>query len=310
MHPRGTHTSETHPTPRLRCGVFVLLAACLVAVSVPVSPAFGGHYSIVKSVSAGATGDSVMAVASDGASKVAFLSTATNLVPGAGGSADVFVRDTASGSVVCASRALGSGASDGDSAAPAISRDGRFVAFESAATNLVDGDHNSAFDVFVFDTVTSELTLVSASSAGGSANADSHSPSISGDGRLVAFSSMATNLVDGDTNGRSDVFVADLRDGTVVRVSTGVGGTEGDGDSTDPDISSDGLYVAFASRAGNLVSGDTNGQSDVFVRELASGATSRMSVGAPGLRAIWRLMHHRSATVAVGSRSNRWRRTW
>ena len=152
---------------------------------------------------------------------------------------------------------------------PAISADGRFVAFVSFATNLVPGDTNDATDVFVRDRQTGTTRRVSLGPGGVQGNGGSAGPAISANGRFVAFFSAATNLVPGDTNGTADVFVRDRQTGTTRRVSLGPGGVQGDGDSVGAAISADGRFVAFESDATNLVPGDTNGAPDVFVRSLA-----------------------------------------
>ncbi len=164
--------------------------------------------------------------------------------------------------------------------APAMSADGRFVAFESSASNLVAGDTNGRYDVFVRDRLAGVTRRVSVG-AGGQANNGSDSPAISADGRFVAFYSDASNLVAGDTNGRSDVFVRDRLAGVTRRVSVGAGG-QANSESFGPAISADGRFVAFYSYASNLVAGDTNGRSDVFVRDRLAGVTRRVSVGAGG----------------------------
>lgn len=175
-----------------------------------------------------------------------------------------------------------------DSGQPAISADGRFVAFASYATNLVPGDTNASQDVFVRDRTTSTTTRVSVSSGGEQGNRVSALPSISADGRFVAFVSLAANLVPGDTNGKIDVFVHDRATGKTTRVS--VSGAEAQADDESgfeaPAISADGRYVAFSSYASNLIGPgkDSPYTSDVFLRDRARGVTARVSVtdtGAP-----------------------------
>ncbi|MFB7256915.1 hypothetical protein [Streptomyces nojiriensis] len=161
---------------------------------------------------------------------------------------------------------------------PSISADGRYVAFASPARDLVAGDTNRADDVFVRDRQTGAITRVSVDSAGNQANNVSRNPSISADGRYVAFESFATNLVAGDTNRYRDVFVHDLQTGETTRVSVGSHGEQSDSESSHPSISADGHYVAFDSPASNLVSGDTNDSHDVFVRDRQTGGTTRVSV--------------------------------
>ena len=169
--------------------------------------------------------------------------------------------------------------------APAISTDGRYVAFTSGASNLVPGDTNHRLDVFVRDRRSGTTKRVSVASNGTQGNGSSLTPAISADGRYVAFLSVASNLVPGDTNGAPDVFVRDRRSGTTKRVSVASNDTQRNGSSFAPAISADGRYVAFTSGASNLVPGDTNGAPDVFVRDLRSGTTQRVSVAANGAQA-------------------------
>lgn len=169
---------------------------------------------------------------------------------------------------------------NGESFEPAITADGRLIAFASRATNLVPGDTNGLIDVFVKDRVTGSIERVSVSGAefqvtGG----HSFQPSISADGRRVAFFSDATNVVSGDSNGNGDVFVRDRQAGTTVRVSVSSAGAQGSDDSRAPLISADGRYVVFDSDAPNLVPNDTNGERDVFRHDLETGVTIRLSVG-------------------------------
>ncbi|MCX5264812.1 hypothetical protein [Streptomyces sp. NBC_00199] len=165
---------------------------------------------------------------------------------------------------------------------PSISADGRYVAFASLARDLVSGDTNRMDDVFVRDRQTGAVTRISVDSAGGQANNASRNPSISADGRYVAFESVATNLVAGDTNRYRDVFVHDLQTGETTRVSVGRDGEQSDSESFHPSISADGRFVAFDSPASNLVFGDTNDVHDVFVRDRQSGETTRVSVDSNG----------------------------
>ncbi len=175
--------------------------------------------------------------------------------------------------------------SNGASGEPSISADGRYVAFSSWASNLVAGDSNGQQDVFVRDLISGTIVRVSVDSQGREGNGPSGEPSISADGRYVAFSSWASNLVADDSNGQQDVFVRDLSSGTTIRVSIGVAGEEGNGWSNEPSISADGRYVAFLSQASNLIDGDTNSRQDVFVRDLATGQTTRVSVDTEGKEA-------------------------
>ncbi len=167
---------------------------------------------------------------------------------------------------------------DGVSSQPSLSADARRVAFTSRATNLVAADANGdVSDVFLYDQGTSAVSLVSAGPGGEAADGRSEQPALSGDGSRVAFTSHAGNLVAGDRNDASDVFVLVAGSG-LVRVSVSSEGDEADGPSYEPDISADGRYVVFTSNADNLVEGDANGQADVFVRDLLTGVTSLVSV--------------------------------
>jgi Tol biopolymer transport system component len=214
---------------------------------------------------------------------VAFASTATNLVTGDTNSMwDVFVRDRHTGTTSRVSVKTGGTEGNADSYSPSISADGRYVAFPSYTGNLVDGDTNGTADIFVHDRQTGTTARVSVKTDGTEGNAGSYFPSISADGRYVAFSSDADNLVDGDTNGIEDIFVHDRQAGTTARVSVKTDGTEGNAGSYSPSISANGRYVAFSSLASNLVDGDTNGQTDVFVHDRQTGTTARVSVKTDG----------------------------
>jgi hypothetical protein len=225
------------------------------------------------------------AVSADGRF-VVFWSVATNLVPGDTNAAwDIFLRDRQNGATARMTVDSSGVQGNHNSLNPSISADGRYVAYESHASNLVPGDTNSDWDVFVHDTITGETTRVSVDSSGNQATGDSYAPSLSSDGRYVTFYSSAPDLVAGDTNGVVDVFVRDRLNGTTERVSVDSNGAEGDGDSTFASISGDGRYVAFQSSATNLVTGDTNGILDVFVRDRLNGTTERVSVDTSGAQA-------------------------
>jgi Tol biopolymer transport system component len=237
--------------------------------------------------SAGAQGNDASwnpSISADG-HYVAFWSFASNLVAGdTNGSEDVFVHDRQSGATERVSVGSGGTQGNGRSNYPSISADGRYVAFSSEASNLVSGDTNGSHDVFVHDRQSGATARVSVSSGGVEGNRWSQVPSISADGRYVAFLSFASSLVPGDTNGREDVFVHDRQTGVTERVSVSSGGVQGNWDSGVGSISADGRYVAFRSFAENLVAGDTNGTYDVFVHDRQSGATDRVSVSSGGVQ--------------------------
>ncbi|MEG4090084.1 calcium-binding protein [Microcoleus sp. Pol12B4] len=217
---------------------------------------------------------------------VAFSSNATNLVPGdSNNKNDIFVRDTLANTTTRVSVDSAGNQANDVSVDSSISADGRFVAFLSFATNLVPGDTNDNPDIFVRDTLANTTTRVSVDSAGNQGNKYSGNPSISANGRLVAFSSNATNLVPGDTNDNPDIFVRDLLTNTTTRVSVGSGGNQGNNGFGEPSISADGRFVAFSSNATNLVPGDTNDNPDIFVRDALANTTTRVSVDSAGNQA-------------------------
>lgn len=226
----------------------------------------------VSITNAGAQGDMFSdshspAISGDGR-YVVFESLALNLVPGLTvTTAQIYVRDRLTGRTTCVSVANDGTAGNIFSDEPSISEDGRYVTFRSHATNLVPRDTNGAPDVFVHDRVTRTTTRASIASGGIEANGVSGRPKISGDGRLVAYYSVATNLVPGDTNGAADVFVWNRLTRTTTRVSVANNGSQSVGMSSFPAISRDGRYVAFASTADNLVAHDTNQAMDIFLRD-------------------------------------------
>lgn len=167
---------------------------------------------------------------------------------------------------------------------PAISFDGKYVAFQSARGNLTPEDTTGSRDIFLRDTVLNTTSLISVSSDEVQANHHSYEPSISSDGRYVAFSSYATNLVSGDSNGVGDIFVRDVLNGTTSRASVAAGGAiEANGHSYSPIVSSNGQYVVFDSEANNLVPNDFNGVKDVFLHDFNTGITRRVSVDTSGV---------------------------
>ncbi|MBX3056334.1 MAG: PD40 domain-containing protein [Anaerolineae bacterium] len=190
----------------------------------------------------------------------------------------------AHGPTIRASVSSGGGQGNAASSRPAVSADGRYIAFSSDAANLVSGDTNGVRDIFVYDRVANTTQRVSIRTGGEQANGTSFSPAISDDGRVVAFYSLASNLVSGDTNGRADVFAHDRQTGQTSLMSVVLNGTA-NGDSRDPDISGDGRYVVFASSASNLVGGDTNQADDIFRWDRVALIMERISVDSNGAQA-------------------------
>lgn len=220
---------------------------------------------------------------------IAFESSAS-LVNGDTSTSDIFVFDRIANSLSKITTGIGGVLADGGSFAPAISNDGRMVAFYSSATNLVAGDTNGLNDIFVYNRQTQVMTLVSRGPGGVLGNAGSDvGLDISGDGRFVTFQSTASNLVVGDLNGVADIFVVDLENSNLETrtqlVSKSTAGVSGNSASTRPMISDDGSLIVYESTATNLVSGDTNGQSDIFLTSRIPAATRRLSQSATGSQA-------------------------
>jgi Tol biopolymer transport system component len=201
---------------------------------------------------------------------------------------DIFVHDLLSGVTTRVSVATdGTEENMCCSGHAVISANGRYVAFGSSSTNLVNTDTNGQMDVFLHDTQSGETTRVSVASNGTEANNKSGDDgiAISADGRFVEFSSWATNLVSGDTNGNEDIFLHDTQSGATTRVSVSTAGLEGNKHSTNPSISADGRYVAFESFSSNFVIGDQYQSPDVFIHDTQTGITRRISGGMNGTEA-------------------------
>lgn len=212
-----------------------------------------------------------------------FASNATNLVANDNNAVwDVFLRDRFAATTERVSVDSFGAEGNADSTGGALTPDARFVAFWSNATNLVAGDANGVRDVFVRDRALGATALVSVDSTGAQGNGPSFWVAISADGRFVAFGSFANNLVPGDTNGGSDVFVRDLVAGTTELVSVDPTGAYGNAPSYLDGMTPDGRFVVFSSAASNFVSGDTNAAMDVFLRDRQSGTTERISVDSAG----------------------------
>jgi hypothetical protein len=234
-------------------------------------------------------------VADDG-NAIAFVSNQNNLVVGDSNAAqDIFVRDRATSTTTRVSVDSAGAQANGLSDFPVISANGRFVVFSSLASNLVAGDAGGFQDIFRHDRQTGQTVLVSQSSTGTQGNNNSFISAISADGNRIAFSSSATNLVNGDSNARTDIFVRDVTQGTTTLVSVSSAGELGNGTCSVPSISADGQVVTFLSGANNLVSGDNNNLNDLFRHDLQSGQTLRVSVDPDG-----RQVRAPQATVSAG----------
>jgi Tol biopolymer transport system component len=226
-------------------------------------------------------------ISSDGR-YVTFTSDADNLdALDDNGVGDVFVHDMHTGETKMISRALDGSSGNDLSFWSSISSDGRYVAFMSNATDLVQSDLNDSWDIFLCDRQTGIISLVSMGYDGSQANSQSEYPVISADGRYVAFASDATNIIAGDTNGYRDVFEFNRETGKTIRVSVATDGTQADAGTQAfvISISSDGQFVAFPSLATNLVLNDTNKAWDIFVHDRDKGETTRVSVSSDGQQA-------------------------
>jgi uncharacterized repeat protein (TIGR01451 family) len=227
---------------------------------------------------------SVSAISGDGRF-VAFGSNATNLIASGNLPFGIFVHDRQTGSTELVSVSSTGRQGEGFTQSPAISDDGRFVAFDSDATNLVAGDLNGITDVFRHDRVTGETILISVNSAGQQGDNSSHAPAISADGRFVVFHANSA-LAPEDTNQQTDVYVRDVQAGITTLVSIGFDGSAGNNTSFIQDISADGRFVAFVSDSTNLIPNDVQDfEANVYVRDLVAGVTELASMGSDGTRA-------------------------
>ena len=268
--------------------------ACVLiflGISVPVAAQNTTRLSVASNGTQG-TGESYAPAISADGRYVVFVSESSELVPNDTNNAtDVFLRDRQTGTIERVNLGpAGVQATGGHSASPAVSADGRYVVFTSAATNLVSGDTNDVVDVFVRDRNTATTTRVSVATGGGQASGASNGgsgagPLISADGRFVVFASGASNLVANDTNAAEDVFRHDRQTGTTERLSVSTAGAQANLPSFPSSVTPDGRYVVFISGATNLVAADLSMDQDVYVRDLQMSTTTLVSVGAGGVKA-------------------------
>ncbi|RYU09550.1 TolB family protein [Nocardioides iriomotensis] len=270
---------------RVCSGAFAVLVAAALAPSSANADAPRGRAAAGKVVFASALDPSLGAaragyarLSADG--RVVAFDAA---VPASSVPTQAYARDLRSGSPAqLVSVAVDGGPADADARVASVSTDGRFVAFWSAATNLVAGDTNGVYDVFVRDRVAGTTSRVSVGSAGEQATGDSTAGFMSADGNRVAFMSKADNLVPADTNRRGDVFVRDLTAGTTRRVSLAPGGAQSAWPSHVTSISADGDHVAFMSTGSDLADPDSAHRYLVYVHHLRSGRTEIASVDRHG----------------------------
>ncbi|MCA9936452.1 MAG: carboxypeptidase regulatory-like domain-containing protein [Ardenticatenaceae bacterium] len=230
-----------------------------------------------------ADGDSQIPVMARDGRFLTYTSLATNLVPDdANNQQDVFVYDVEGESTTLVSRATDGTQGNGAAENPDISGDGRFVVFESTATNLVTDDSNNQRDIFLHDRSSGTTTLLSLTHDGELANGDSANAAIAADGGFVAFESLARNLVISDTNLMNNIFVRDLTTDAIALISVGAGGEPANGMSFSPELSADGRYITFYANATNLVANDTTPNFDIFLHDRQTGDTVRVSQDAQG----------------------------
>jgi hypothetical protein len=269
----------------LRARTAVALAAICLSGFGLASPAGAVELvSVAINAMTGNAASSGVASNTDG-TVIVFYSDASDLVPADdNGFRDVFVRDFNTGTTERVSVGPGGVEANAPShaagGAPAVNSDGSIVVFYSDAFNLVPGDDNNSSDVFVYDRTTMELTRISVAADGGETNGDSLNPTINASGRYIAYQSFASNLIDGDNNGFSDIFLYDRVTGTTQRICDS--NPEPNGSSFVPAISPDGFFVAFATSATNLIVGDTNGLVDVYVCNRHTNVYDRVSIGFRG----------------------------
>lgn len=233
----------------------------------------------------GLPGDSIYPHVTPDGRYVVYSSLGWDQVPGdTNGCSDIFLRDRVVGVTECVSVASSGEQANDHSFWASISADGRYVLFWSYASNLVSDDTNGAADTFVRDRLLGTTERVSVSSSGEQGDRHSYAGSITPNGRFVAFNSLATNLVEGDTAGKEDIFVRDRLLGTTERVSISTYSEQANNECGRASLSADGRFVAFESWATNLVPNDTNLMMDIFVRDRLNGTTERVSVTSSGMQ--------------------------
>ena len=198
---------------------------------------------------------------------IIYLSDASNIVPDTNGLRDVMLYDRNSGQTTLVSKPAEGGQANGISSPAHITPDGRYIVFRSYASNLVPGDINGKSDIFLYDTMTEEIELVSISSSGVQGNGDSKDPAICGSGRFISFTSEATNLVSLPHNGERQIYVHDRVTRTTF-LATGTDTFMGNGRAHRSTLSNDCSTIGFATEASNIVSGDTNGFRDLFIGDV------------------------------------------
>jgi hypothetical protein len=213
---------------------------------------------------------------------IVFVSSAAGLAGSTGRHRQIFWRDRNAGITKMISAASNGEEGNGDSYFPAISGDGKSVAFESYSSNLVENDKNGFRDIFIWNATTNKIETVSIGEDGAEANAESYEPSVSGDGNLIAFTSTASNISrTGKGISNNNVFLRDMQNNTTIMISIDPIAQKGGGGS-EPSISYEGNRIAFYSNAATLVANDNNGIWDIFLWEKNNALLKRISLTADG----------------------------
>lgn len=289
-------TKERAGRVRATRGALLGSALALVAATAAPAPAAekteraaaSAEETLLVSVGRGgepANGPSERASISGDGRLVVFTSHASNLVRGdRNDCSDVFLRDLDEARTTRVNTGMQGAESNGcTSIDPIISNDGRYVVYAADSTNLVPGTRGGKSQIFRADLQTGETVLVSRDKDGKEGDNDSLRPTVSADGRYVAFTTAATNILGGDTPDTWDSVVRDMKTGTVVRTSRSSDGTPGNAATDGTQISADGRFITLFSNATNLVEGDTNGKVDEFLHDVRTGRTTRLSVNAEGV---------------------------
>ncbi len=214
---------------------------------------------------------------------IAFYSQATDLVPNdTNNTEDIFLHDRLTGTTERISVSSNGTQANGSSIFPDISADGRYVVYDSNASNLVPNDTNNASDIFMYDRINQTTQRISLTSAGEQGNGGSSYAVIAADNRHVTFVSFATNIDPADTDTIGDIYLRDLTTGTTHLISRGFNNQPTDDNSHYPVISSDGRFIAYHSEASNLVPGDTNATNDIFLYDRAEEITHRINLSTTG----------------------------
>jgi Tol biopolymer transport system component len=247
------------------------------------------QYSFIERINTAQNGKesnnlSISASISANGQYIAFDSMASNLVSNDTNNArDIFIKNKSDGSIKRINVNTTLNQTNGESWEFSISSDGRYLVFSSKASNLVSGDNNGDWDIFIKDQKTGVIERITSTSNDGQINIINRKPKITSDGRFVVFFSNLSNLVSNDNNKKKDVFLYDRKNHIIKRISVNSNGIEGNNDSISPSISDDGRYIVFNSMSSNLVKNDTNWTSDIFLYDAHSNIIKRININSKGV---------------------------